>query len=267
MPVTYEKSFTMRGATGITPQPHQIKYCTYNTQNSTPKSKRKLPKTVEASFTLRGRSKHDPSMMREWTGHLAPARLRRLHSAVRRGILYWKLRHVSLRLSTQISPNAAPATKKTLQHHQMLRLPRKVTLQHHQILGLPRKVTVQNHQIATENDTVTSPNACTWREKWLSWLILLRKARCEWCVTRLMWLVSLDWAVNWMSCYLTELFLDWTVTLLNFSWLHCYFTELVLNCYFTELFEKFRSLTSDNIWTVEKQGKEVESEERRSTRE
>ena len=181
-------------------------------------------------------------------------------------------RHLVLKIKTCLAPAIYPNFTKCCaghekRHSNITSLPRKVTLQHHQILGLPWKVTVQNHQIATKNDTATSPNACTWRDKWLSWLILLRKARCEWCVTRLMWLVSLDWAVNWMSCYLTELFLDWTVTLLNFSWLHCYFTELVLNCCFTELFEKFRSLTSDNIWTVEKQGKEVESEERRSTRE
>ena len=63
---------------------------------------------------------------------------------------------LKFRLSTQISPDAAPATTShtptspnaahatevTLQDHQMLRLPRKVTVQDHQILRLPRKMTL-----------------------------------------------------------------------------------------------------------------------------
>ena len=98
---TYETSFTMRGATGINLQPHQILplprkttlmidarhiwHVIYNaqsnrhhpptspnitpaTQNCIPKSKRNLPKTVEASFTLRGRFDHDPTMkLQNWT--------------------------------------------------------------------------------------------------------------------------------------------------------------------------------------------------------
>ena len=142
--VTYETSFTMRGATSITLQPHQmlplprkmthIIDCRhlwnviYNarsnrhhpptspntapaTQNCTPKSKTNLPKTAEASIPMRGRFDHDPSMIRAWTRHLAPARSPRLLLALRRRILYWKLQHFALRLSTQISPNTAPATK------------------------------------------------------------------------------------------------------------------------------------------------------------
>ena len=95
MPVTYDTSFTMRGATGITLQPHQILRLprimtrmsdprdTWNviynarsnrhhpptsphtapaTQDCIPKSKRDCPKTVEVSFTMRDRFEHDPSM-------------------------------------------------------------------------------------------------------------------------------------------------------------------------------------------------------------
>ena len=142
--VTYETLFTMRGGTGITRQPHQILRLPrkmtlvidlrhiwnviYNarsnrhhpptspntapaTQKCTPKSKRNSPKTVETSFTMRGRSDHDPSMIRAWTRHLAPARSPRLLFALRRRILYWKLQHFALRLSIQISPNTVPATK------------------------------------------------------------------------------------------------------------------------------------------------------------
>ena len=50
-------------------------------------------------------------MIRAWTRHLAPARSPSLPFALRRRILYWKLQHFALRLSTQISPNTAPATK------------------------------------------------------------------------------------------------------------------------------------------------------------
>ena len=57
---------------------------------------------------IRAWSEHDPSMIRPWTRHLAPARSRRLHFVLRRRILYWKLQHFALRLSTQISPNTAP---------------------------------------------------------------------------------------------------------------------------------------------------------------
>ena len=108
--VSYETSSTMRGATGVTLQPHQI-VCLprkmtlmidvrhiwnviYNarsnkthpptspntapaTQNCNPKSKRNLPKTVEASFTMAD----DSSMIRTWSEH----EMARLNPPVRRG--------------------------------------------------------------------------------------------------------------------------------------------------------------------------------------
>ena len=61
--------------------------------------------------TIRTWSDHDPNMIRPWTRHLAPARSPRLLFTLRRRILYWKLQHFALRLSIQISPNTAPATK------------------------------------------------------------------------------------------------------------------------------------------------------------
>ena len=63
------------------------------------------------AWPIRAWSEHDPTMIRAWTRHLAPARSPRLLFALRRRILYWKLKHFALRLSTQISPNTAPATK------------------------------------------------------------------------------------------------------------------------------------------------------------
>ena len=165
--VAYEMSFTMRGATGIALQPHQILRLPrkmtlmidlrhiwnviYNarsnrhhpptspntapaTQKCTPKSKRNSPRTVEAPIPMRGRFDHDPNMIRAWTRHLAPARSPRLLFALRRRILYWKLQHFALRLSSQISPNTAPATKSDTP-------------------------TSPNTAPATKSDTPTSPNA------------------------------------------------------------------------------------------------------------
>ena len=100
--ITYETSFTVRGATGVTIQPHQIlrlprkmtrllyrphiwnvisnarsNRCHYPTspntapatKNDTARCQRKSPKTGETSFPMRGRSDHDPSMIRAWSDH------------------------------------------------------------------------------------------------------------------------------------------------------------------------------------------------------
>ena len=147
---------------------------------------------------------HHSSIIR----HLAPARSPKLLFAIRRRILYWKLKHFALRLSL-------PKFQLTL------RLPRKVTLQHF------------NVACATTSGTATSPTAasatkkelqhdwtgyCAWHKKWLSRILTIHPA-----MTNEMWVI-------WDWCQLTELLLDWAVT-----WLNCYLTELLLNCYLTEL--------------------------------
>ena len=100
--ITYETSFTVRGATGVTIQPHQmlrlsrrkthmlnphhISNLIYNarsnrchpptspnaapaTKNDTAKFQRKCSKTGETSFPMRGRSENDPRMIRPWSEH------------------------------------------------------------------------------------------------------------------------------------------------------------------------------------------------------
>ena len=145
---------------------------------------------------------------------------------------------------TEFSPNNAPATKKngaarlrkycsrhekkvTRQHYQMLRLLRKkVTRQHHQMLRLPRKsqMWVMSERFYSE----------------LLWALSYSRRNCY--LTELF----LDWTVPWQTCSLTELFLDWTLTWLNCSltdlflegtvpWLNCYLTELLLEWTFTAL--------------------------------
>ena len=98
--ITYETLFTVRGATGVTIQPHQIlrlprkmtrllyrphiwnvisnarsNRCHYPTspntapatKNDTARCQRKSPKTGKTSFPMRGRSDHDPTMIRAWS--------------------------------------------------------------------------------------------------------------------------------------------------------------------------------------------------------
>ena len=243
--VTYETSFTMRGATSITLQPHQILRLPrkmalmidlrhiwnviYNarsnrhhpptspntapaTQKCTPRSKRNSPRTVEASIPMRGRFDHDPSMIRTWSDH----ELVISHPPVRRGYFSrfgdaFCIENYNISRSgylPKFHPILCLPRKMTLQHHQMLRLPRKVTLQDHQILLLPRKVALQDHQM----------------------LRLPQKVNCYWAVTQL----SCYWTVTQLSCYwtVTELSCYWTVTELSWT---CYSSEPLLNCYSTEL--------------------------------
>ena len=98
------------------------------------KHERNLPKTAEAAFTLA-----DDSTIE----HLAPACSPRLFFCA------LKMHFTTLR-ALAIYPNCTKYLRKvTLQHHQILPLPRKVTLQHHQIqmMRLPRNVTFEHHQI------------------------------------------------------------------------------------------------------------------------
>ena len=100
--ITYETSFTMRGATGVTIQPHQILrlsrrkthilsphhiwnviYSARSNRCHDPTSPNTAPaaqnciakfltkslKTDEMSFPMRGRSENDPTMIRAWSEH------------------------------------------------------------------------------------------------------------------------------------------------------------------------------------------------------
>ena len=296
---THDTLFTMRGATSVIVQPHQILrlprkmipmtdpchiwnviynarsnrcHCPTSpntapaTKNDRPKSQRNLLKTDETSFTMRGRSDHDPRMIRPWNRQSA----------------------------TRLRPPRAFCIEKYnisrsgyhSKFHRILRLPRKVTLELHQILRLPKSDawTSANAAPATKSDTWTSPNtapatksdtwtsanrAMTWlsydlTELWLDWamtwlsyylteLLLnwamtwlsydLTELWLDWAMTWLLlldramtWLsydlteLLLDWAMTWLSHYLTELWLDWAIT-----WLSYYLTELWLDWAITEL--------------------------------
>ena len=182
--ITYETSFSVRGATGVTIQPHQIlclprkmtrllyrphiwnvisnarsNRCHYPTspntapatKNDTARFQRKSPKTGETSFPMRGRSDHDPSMIRAWSEN---------ENANRNPPRKWGY--------FARSPEAFSIVKYNVLHpilqsnfHQILRLPRKVTLQLHQVLRLPRKVPLERHQVLHLPRKVTNPQRHT----------------------------------------------------------------------------------------------------------
>ena len=112
MSVTYETSFTMRGATGITFQPHQILRLPRKIalQNLRKICRKQLKRQFQCAAV-----DHDPNPIRTWSDReiakLNPSVRRAYFFPPRQRILFWKLQHFALRLSTQISANAAPATK------------------------------------------------------------------------------------------------------------------------------------------------------------
>ena len=168
--IRYETSFTMRGATGVTIQPHQILRLSHKmtrmldrrhiwnlisnarsnryhdptspntapaTKNDTARFQRKSPKTGETSFPMRGRSDHDPSMIRPWSENENANR----NPPRNRGYFSTSPRAFSI-----VKYNVSrPILHSNL--HQVLRLPRKVTLERHQVLRPPRKVTLERHQV------------------------------------------------------------------------------------------------------------------------
>ena len=271
--VTYGTSFTMRGATGITLQPHQILRLPRKSalQDLSEILRERLKRQFQCaadSTMIRAWSEHDPSMIRPWTRHLAPARSPRLLFALRRRILYWKLQHFALRLSTQISPNTVPATKNDT--------PTSPNAAPATKSDTPRS---PNTAPATKSSTPRSPNAapatksqlllscystelllscystelllncystelllnCYWTELLLNCYWTELNLLLKWAVTELLlnWAepvtqLSCYWTVTQVSCYwtVTQLSCYWTVTQLSWT---CYSTELLLNCYSSEL--------------------------------
>ena len=105
------------------------------TKNDRPKSQRNLLKTDETSFPMRGRSEHDPRMVREWSEHETV----RPQPASQPRLLFTPT------TSTCTSPNTAPATKSDT-------------------------CTSANTAPATKSDTWTSPNTApaTKSDTWTS---------------------------------------------------------------------------------------------------
>ena len=117
---TNETFFTMRGATCVIVQTHQIlrlprKMTVPNLKEICWKRMKRHFQCAADPTMIREWSEHDPSMIRPWSDHETvspqPASQPRLPVTPTTSILYWKIQHFALRLSFQISPNTAPATK------------------------------------------------------------------------------------------------------------------------------------------------------------
>ena len=114
--LTYETSFPMRGATGVTIQPRQI--LRLPRKMTLQDVKENLQKQVKRHFQcgadptmIRPWSEHDPSMIREWKRKPQPASQVRLLCEVPRSIFYCKIQRFAPNLTVKLSPNTAPATK------------------------------------------------------------------------------------------------------------------------------------------------------------
>ena len=115
--VTYETSFPMRGATGITIQPHQI--LRLPRKMTLQDFKENLQKQVKRHFQfgadptmIRPWSDHDPTMIRPWKRKPQPASQVSLLFEVPRSIFYCKIQRFAPNLTFKPSPNTAPTTKR-----------------------------------------------------------------------------------------------------------------------------------------------------------
>ena len=109
----------------------------------------KWPSNIHAALGKKSDILPHHQMIREWTGHLAPACWSRLLVALCR-TASGRIQHFALRLPTQISPSGAPATKSDSPTASATksktatspngRLPGQVTLQRHHMLRLPGKI-------------------------------------------------------------------------------------------------------------------------------
>ena len=103
--LTYETSFTMRGATGVTIQPHQI--LRLPRKMTLQDFRENLQKQVKRHFQCGD----DPRMIREWNRKPQPASQVRLLFELPRSIFYCKIQRFEPNLTFKHSPSAAPATK------------------------------------------------------------------------------------------------------------------------------------------------------------
>ena len=107
--LAYETRFTMRGATSVMVEPHQILRLS---RKMTVQNVREIC-WKETKRHLQGAA--DPSMIRDRSENETvspqPASRPRLLFALTTSIWYWKIQHFALRLSFQISRETVPATK------------------------------------------------------------------------------------------------------------------------------------------------------------
>ena len=191
--ITYETSFTVRGATDLPVQHHQILRLSHKIalQNFIANVRKLMIRHFQCGA--------DPSMIRP-------------------SIFYCKIQNFAPNLTFKPSPNTVPATKSDTSTSRSTAPATKSDT-------WPSPSTAP----ATKSDTGTTPST-DFTELWLYWTVTLLN-----CDFTELWLY---WSVTLLNCYFTELWLYWTVTLLY--WLYwtvtlLYWTVTLLNCDFTEL--------------------------------
>ena len=145
--VTHETLFTMRGATSVLVQTHQILRLPrkMTLQNFAKISRKQLKRQ---SFPMRGRSENDPRMIRAGSDHETVIR----NPPRNRGYFSRPPRPFCIE-NYNISRSGYHS-----KFHRMLRLPRKVALQLHQILPLPRKMNLMIDPCHTWNAIYNARN-------------------------------------------------------------------------------------------------------------
>ena len=176
--VTHETLFTMRGATSVIFQTHQILRLPrkMTLQNFAKISRKQLKRHFQCGADpsrFRAGSEQDPSRIREWSENETvtpqPASQPRLLFTPTTSILYWKIQHFALRLSFQISPNAAPATKSDSSTSPNTAPATQSDCHDWSLSHMKRYLQCGEQQMASSNIT----EYCACHAKWLSWLILV----------------------------------------------------------------------------------------------
>ena len=201
--VTYETSFTMRGATNVTLQTHQIL-----------RLPRKITTQHLAEIWWKQLKRHfqcaaDPSMIRDRSDHEPvspqPAAQQRLLFALRTSIFYWKIQRFALRLSFQISPSTAPATKSDTWTS-----PSTAPATKSDTWPSPSTAPV------TKSDTWPSPSTAPATTEWLACLILVTfTITAPATITKWLYyltLLLLSDSSTWLYYYSAILLLDSTIT-------------------------------------------------------
>ena len=171
--VTHETLFTMRGATSALSK--LTKYCACHAKWLS----KILQKFLENSWNvisnagpIREWSGQDPRMIRagseNGTVTPQPASQARLLFTPTTSILYWKIQHFALRLSFQISPNTAPATKSDTSTSPNTAPATKNESHDWSLSHMKRYLQCAEQQVSLSKLT----KYCACHEKWLSWSIL-----------------------------------------------------------------------------------------------
>ena len=220
------------------------------TKNDAPKLPRNFSKTDEASFTMRGRSETVPRPFRPWSENETvspqPASQPRSLFTPTTSILYWKLQHFALRLSFQISPNTAPATKSDTSTSPNTAPATKNESHDWSSSHMKRYLQCGEQHVSLSKLTKN----CACHEKWFPWLILvthetlftMRRATCVIVQTH---------QILRLPRKMTLIFYDLTLLLLNSSitWLYYYLTLLLLNSSMTWLYYYLTLLWLDSTIT------------------